>query len=106
VKQDPLTGESVGVATNSGGQRYPWGIETFEEKIEHRTSNSNPAHTSVTGTYALTQELSDRTLRFEQEVIFSSDLDNFRLKIVRRLKVNDATVREKSWDELIPRDYQ
>jgi putative CocE/NonD family hydrolase len=106
VKKDPLTGESVGVATNSGGQRYPWGIETFEEKIEHRTSNSNPAHTSVTGTYALTQELSDRTLRFEQEVIFSSDLDNFRLKIVRRLKVNDATVREKSWDELIPRDYQ
>jgi putative CocE/NonD family hydrolase len=106
VQKDPQTGETFGVATNSGGQRYPWGTETFEEWFEHRTSDSNPAHTSVTGTYALVQELTDRTLRFEQDVVFSSDLENFRLVFTRRLKVNGQVVREKHWDELIPRDFQ
>ncbi len=106
VQKDSLTGETYGVATNSGGQRYPWGVETFEERVEHRTSDSNPAHSSVTGTYALTQELAGRTLRFEQDVVFSSDLENFRLMFTRRLKVNGEIMREKQWDELIPRDFQ
>lgn len=106
VQTDPQTGETFGVATNSGGQRYPWGVETFTERIEHRTSDRNPAHTSVKGTYALTQELADRRLRFEQHVLFSSDLENFRLKVTRRLKVDGELFREKHWDELIPRDFQ
>jgi putative CocE/NonD family hydrolase len=106
VQRDQQTGETFGVATNSGGQRYPWGVSTFEERIEHRTSDNDPASTSVNGTYAYTQELTGRTLRFEQEVKFSSDPDNFRLVFTRRLKVNGEVVREKHWDELIPRDFQ
>lgn len=106
VHEDPQTGETFGAATNSGRQRYPWGVETFEERIEHRTSDTDPAHTSVIGTYALTQELDGRTLRFEQDVVFSSDAENFRLKFTRRLKVNGNLEREKKWDELIPRDFQ
>jgi len=106
VQLDPETDEAFGVATNSGGQRYPWGVERFEERIEHRTSDSHPANTTVTGIYALVQELPGRTLRFEQDVVFSSDLDNFRLRFVRRVKVNGELVREKHWDETIPRDFQ
>jgi hypothetical protein len=106
VRRDPETGEAYGVATNSGATRYPWGLETFEERIEHRTSDRDPSITSVTGTYALTQELSDRTLRFEQDVVFSSDRENFRLRFVRRLKVDGEVIREKEWDQLIPRDFQ
>ena len=52
IHLDPETGEAFGVARNSGATKYPWGIERFEEKIEHRTSDSNPAHTSVMGRYA------------------------------------------------------
>ena len=79
MQRDPVSGEAFGVASNSGGMRYPWGIERFEESIEHRTSDLNPANTSVKGTYALTEELEDRTLRFEQDVVFSSDEKNFRM---------------------------
>ena len=106
VEIDPKTGEAFGVASNSGSTRYPWGIERFEERIEHRTSDENPANTSVKGIYAITQELDGRVLRFEQEVLFSSDIKNFRLIFKRWLRVNGEIVHEKQWDETIPRDFQ
>ena len=106
VQRDPVSGEAFGVASNSGGMRYPWGIERFEKRIEHRTSDLNPANTSVRGTYALTEELEDRTLRFEQDVVFSSDEKNFRMIFKRRVKVDGQVVHEKQWDEIIPRDFQ
>jgi len=106
IKTDPATGEAYGVATNSGASRYPWGIERFEEEIEHRTSDENPAKTSVVGRYALTEELEDRIIRFEQDVSFNSDAENFRLKFERRVYVNGELFGENEWDETIPRDYQ
>jgi predicted acyl esterase len=106
IHHDPETGEAYGLATNSGGTRYPWGIERFEEEIEHRTSDENPANTSVTGRYALTQELEDRTIRFEQDVSFTSDEENFYLKFDRRVLVDGELTGEKQWDEAIERDFQ
>ncbi len=106
VHEDPDTGEVYGFATNSGATKCPWGIKRFEEEIEHRTSDENPANTSVTGTYALTQELEDRTLRFEQDVSFTSDEENFYLKFDRRVYVDGELFAENVWDEAIERDFQ
>ena len=106
IELDPKTNEAFGVARNSGGTRYPWGEERFEEAIEHRTSDKNPAYTSVEGSYTLDYQLEDRRLRFEQEVEFTSDRENFRLTFHRRVFVNDEIFRQKSWDEIIPRDFQ
>ena len=106
IHTDPETGEAYGVATNSGATQYPWGIERFEEAIEHRTHDENPAKTSVTGRYALTQELEDRTLSFEQEVSFTSDADNFYLRFDRKLLVDGELHSENTWDEVIERDFQ
>lgn len=107
ITRDPQTGEVVGVARNSGGTRYPWGKERFEERIEHRTSDQDPANTSVTGSYSLDYQLNDqRHLRFEQEVSFSSDSQNFRLIFDRRVLVNGELFQDKRWDQVIPRDYQ
>ena len=49
IETDETTGESVGVATNGTARQYPWGVERFEEAIEHRTSDAKPSNTSVTG---------------------------------------------------------
>lgn len=106
IQRDANTGEAFGIAENSGATRYPWGIERFEESIEHRTSDDNPSKTSVVGRYALIEELRDRTLRFEQEVSFSSDDRSFRLIFDRRVLEDGKLIREKRWDETIPRDYQ
>ena len=106
IMTDPDTGEAYGVATNSGATQYPWGVERFEEEIEHRTHDDNPANTAVTGRYALTQELEDRVLRFEQEVSFTSDEENFYLRFDRKLLVNDELQEENVWNEVIERDFQ
>jgi hypothetical protein len=106
IEHDPETGEAFGVASNSGATRYPWGIERFEEEIEHRTSDSDPAVTSVVGRYRLTEELQDRTLEFEQTVKFTSDEKNFYLEFHRWVLVDGELYAEKLWKEDLPRDFQ
>lgn len=106
IERDAESGAAFGIATNTGATQYPWGVERFEEEIEHRTFDKDPARTSVVGRYKLTEELADRTLEFEQTVEFTSDADNFYLKFHRSAIVDGETYSEKSWDEAIPRDYQ
>lgn len=106
VQHDAKTGEAFGVASNSGAYQYPWGVERFEERIEHRTSDTNPAITSVKGIYALQEELPGRLLRFEQDVTFRSDENNFYLTFSRRALVNGELKHKKEWTETIPRDFQ
>jgi len=106
IQHDPETGEAFGVATSAGANQSPWGIERFEEEIEHRTSDENPAYTSVVGRYKITEELKDRTLDFEQNVEFKSDEDNFYLIFHRWVSVNGELYKEKVWEEVIPRDFQ
>ena len=106
VQVDPKTGETFGFATNSGATRFPWGVQRFDEQIEHRTHDEQPATTSVTGRYALTQELEDRTLRFEQDVSFSSDIKNFYLRFDRKLLLDGEVQNQRVWDEVIERDFQ
>ena len=106
IHSDPDTGDAVGIAKNSGATQYPWGIERFDETIEHRTSDKNPARTAVNGRYKLTEELADRTLEFEQTVEFRSDEKNFYLTFHRWLLVNGEMFAEKSWKDTFPRDFQ
>tara|TARA_R110002096_G_scaffold266710_1_gene460243 strand:- start:32101 stop:34167 length:2067 start_codon:yes stop_codon:yes gene_type:complete len=106
IQIDEQTGEAFGFALNATASKFPWGIDRFEEQIEHRTSDANPAETSVTGIYALVREVEGRNIRLEQEVEFKSDPDNFRIIFIRRMKINGDVTHELKWDEKFPRDYQ
>ena len=106
IQRDEQNGAAFGIATNATSFRYPWGLEHFEERLEHRTSDLNPAETSVIGIYAVAIDLNDRTIRMEQNVVFKSDLKNFHMNFIRRFKVNDETLHEKQWNETFPRDFQ
>lgn len=106
IQNDPDTGEKFGLATNSGATKYPWGVERYEEEIEHRTYDNNPANTTVLGRYKITEELKDRTLDFEQNVEFSSDEENFYLSFHRWVSVDGQLHKKKVWYKIIPRDFQ
>ena len=106
IQRDEQSGAAFGIATNATSFRYPWGLEHFEERLEHRTSDLNPAETSVIGIYAVAIDLKDRTIRMEQNVVFKSDLKNFHMNFIRRFKVDDETLHEKQWNEIFPRDFQ
>jgi predicted acyl esterase len=106
VDRNPRTGKATVVATNNSAQRYPWGEERNTEKITHEAEDGHPEKASVRGEYSKEIKLPSRTLRFESVVTFSSDRENFRYQGTRKLLENGKLVREKSWDETIPRDFQ
>lgn len=107
VDRNPQTGEVTAVATNTGGRRFPWGTQTYRETIEHRTSDDHPENTSVLGTHRMEVTLDNgRTLLWEAELSFHSDLENFYYEYTRRLKENGEKIREKTWTDTMPRDHQ
>ena len=106
IDRNPNSRTTAVTAANESGSRYPWGTERFEEKIEHHTSDDHPEATSVRGTYRTTVELEDRTLTWESEMSFRSDLENFYYEYTRRLLKDGKLLREKNWDDTIPRDHQ
>ena len=93
-------------ATNTGGTKYPWGTERYTETIVHETNDDHPEQTSLLGNHSTTVELKDRTLTWEAELSFRSDLENFYYTYTRRLLQNGKLLREKKWQDTIPRDYQ
>lgn len=107
VDRNPQTGEVTVVATNTGARRFPWGTQTYRETIEHRTSDDHPENTSVLGTHRMEVSLdSGRTLLWEAELSFHSDLHNFYYEYTRRLKENGERIREKTWTDTMSRDHQ
>ena len=106
VDRNPQTGTVVAKATNGSGTRYPWGTEQILETIRYEINDTAPADATVTGTHRMEVELPGRTLVWDAELTFRSDRDNFFYSYRRRLTENGKPVREKTWNQTIPRDYQ
>ncbi len=106
VNRNPQTGEVTATATNTGGQRYPWGIERYHETIRHSVRDDQPAAAKLLGSHRMEVELPGRTLAWEAELSFRSDTDNFHYSYRRRLLENGKLLREKTWTDTIPRDFQ
>jgi predicted acyl esterase len=106
VDRNPQTGEVTITATNTGGSRYPWGTEFYRESIEHKTSDAHPENTSMTGTHRMEVNLENRQLLWEAELKFTSDEKNFYYHYTRKLSENGKLLREKTWTDTIPRDFQ
>lgn len=94
------------IATDTGGTRYPWGTERYTETITHEARDDHPEATSLRGEHTLSVELVDRTLTWKSELWFRSDLENFYYTYTRRLLRNGELLREKTWNDTIPRDHQ
>ncbi|MFM7276041.1 MAG: CocE/NonD family hydrolase, partial [Gammaproteobacteria bacterium] len=103
-RRNPQTGEVTAVATNGGAQRYPWGEERFAERIEHSTSENDPANTRVKGHHRTEVDLPRRKLAWEAETEFRSDAEAYHYDYVRRVFENGKLLREKRWTERFPRD--
>jgi hypothetical protein len=92
-------------ATNSGSTVYPWGKEDFRDYLEHRVAVSNPADASVKSEYSNEVTVGGRVLKWTGLMEFSSDAENFYYRYTRVLQENGETIREKHWEEAIPRDF-
>jgi len=66
---------------------------------------SNPASARVRSEYSNQVELEDRVLKWTGVLDFSSDAENFYYDYTRILERNGEVIREKNWNEVIPRDF-
>jgi hypothetical protein len=104
VRRNPQTGEVTAVATNGSSERFPWGTQRNEERIEHKTSDAHPESTSMTGTHRMEVDLPGRKLRWEAKLVFWSDLEAYHYEYERRVYENGKLLREKRWTQRFPRD--
>jgi hypothetical protein len=106
IERDARRNVTKVYAPNGGATQYPWGTERFSESIVHETQDGDPAKASMKGEYSMTVELPDRTLVWKSDVELRSDRQNFYYRNERRLLKDGVLVREKTWEDTIPRDHQ
>jgi len=107
VRKDLVRGATV--YEWRGQCSYEIGSRHFEntERNTYETLDDRPAESSFDGEEVHRIRLEGgRTLRLESRLAVRSDATNFYATFTRRLFENDALLREKTWEQKIPRQFQ
>lgn len=75
------------------------------DKTLYQTNDSQPAQSSFKGETVRTIQLKDRTLELKTFILLRSDKDNFYVKFTRQIFEGMKLIKEKSWQETIPREF-
>ncbi|MGA8151613.1 MAG: CocE/NonD family hydrolase [Terriglobales bacterium] len=85
---------------------YPWGKETDYEGLTYDASDAHPETSSVLGEAKTVFQLKGRVLTWQGHLSVTTDQKNFYYKYTRELMKDGQTVKQKTWQETIPRDHQ
>jgi hypothetical protein len=105
IERSPLVFQTRVVASGTSGSVYPWATIKYWEEIVHNAQDNEPAIASVTGKSRYTIQLENRTVTVEGDLSLTSDRENFYYTYTRRALENGKLIKEKTWDETIPRDF-
>ncbi len=84
----------------------PWGKLEDSEKLSYRVEDARPEAASVRAEAETTLRLPGRVLTWRVVTELTSDLTRFFYRHYREVLENGVRVRDKSWEETIPRDHQ
>jgi hypothetical protein len=102
--------ETSGEAVSSWGTDYRFSINTtvyhYVENNTWQVNDHDPAHATYTGERIDTVTMGNRVLNLTDVYTLTSDEEDFNLTLIRVLKENGEVIREKTWNEIIPREYQ
>lgn len=85
---------------------YAWGKMKDHEQMSYEVADATPAVSTVHGEASTTVDLAGRTLVWSVILNLTSDEKKFHYHFERRLTQNGMLLREKKWDDTIPRDHQ
>jgi len=90
---------------------YPWGKETDYENLTYDVNDAHPDASAVRGEaesiFALKGgALQGHELRWRGHLSVTTDQENFYYRYTRELLKDGLKVKEKTWEEIIPRDHQ
>jgi putative CocE/NonD family hydrolase len=106
VTRDVLAGSTRVAWSGNDSSEYPWGKMKDHEQMSYVAADAKPAVSEVHGEGSTTIELPGRTLLWSVVLNLRSDAQNFYYHFERHLTENGKPLRDKIWDETIPRDYQ
>ncbi|HEY0704415.1 MAG TPA: CocE/NonD family hydrolase [Candidatus Acidoferrales bacterium] len=87
--------------------KYPWGEMKDHETMSYLVADSNPAVNTVHGEASTSLDLQGgRRLVWSVMLDLRSDQNNFYYHFERHLTENGKPIRDKTWEETIPRDHQ
>lgn len=76
------------------------------QQLLYRTRDDDPADSLFEGEAETSAELPDRRIVLRSRAIIRSDRENFYVRFTRRIFENDELVRERTWEETVPRNFQ
>lgn len=106
TERDEVNGKTKVTWTGKSSETYPWGKETDFEGITYLADDNHSEASSAQGEAEIKIELKDRTLTWHGHLTLSSDANNFHYKYVRELYQDGKILKQKTWEETIPRDHQ
>jgi predicted acyl esterase len=106
TERDQVNAKTKVTWNGKSEETYPWGKETDLEAITYLADDNHPETSSVQGEAEILMKLKDQTLSWRGHLTLSSDTKNFYYKYIRQLYKNGEQLKEKTWEETIPRDHQ
>ena len=85
---------------------YPWGSVTSVEQMAYDVEDAHPEGASVAGEGTTTITLPGRVLAWKAQLEIKSDERRFSYRLRRELSKDGVVIRERVWQESIPRDLQ
>jgi uncharacterized protein len=85
---------------------YPWGKETDHENLTYKVDDAHPDLSAVQGEAESIFALKGRELRWRGHLSVTTDQKNFYYKYTRELLKDGQIVKQKTWEETVPRDHQ
>jgi len=85
---------------------YPWGKETDHESLTYNVDDAHPEISPVQGEAESIFVLKGLELRWRGHLSVTTDQKNFYYKYTRELLKDGQMLKQKTWEETIPRDHQ
>jgi putative CocE/NonD family hydrolase len=106
VTRDILTNTTRVFWSSDDSGKFPFGVMKDHEQMSYDVSDDHPAVSNVHGEGFTSVDLPGRALVWDVVLNLKSDEKNFYYHFERTLTENGKLIREKKWDETIPRDHQ
>jgi uncharacterized protein len=106
TERDEVNAKTKVTWNGKSEETYPWGKETDLEAITYLADDNHPETSSAQGEAEIAMVMKDYTLTWKGHLSLSSDAQSFYYKYTRQLFKDGQPIKEKTWQETIPRDHQ
>ena len=106
TERDELNGRTKVTWTGKSEEQYPWGKEEDFEGLAYETTDDHPEASSVRAEAEIVMTLKDYVLTWQGHLTLTSDTKNFYYKYTRDLLKDGKPLKQKTWEETMPRDQQ